>query len=150
MRRIAVLLTIVGTPPRASTALGGGGTDGIEEEPDSQSMASFGRKWQILLQKSATVMTGRLPGFWGTSCYFERGIREAHQPPGPFARGADEAVRPGSSTSTSAIDRPAAEFAKTENQQLAPVERRVRCGGAPTREGIKSSIAPARNVGARA
>jgi len=46
-------------------------------------MASFGRKWQILLQKSATVMTGRLPGFWGTSCYFapfgERGIREAHQ-----------------------------------------------------------------------
>ena len=56
--------------------------------------------------------------------------------PGPFDRGADQAVRPGSSTSTSAIDRPAAEFAKTENQRLAPVEqRRVRCGGAPPAKG---------------
>ena len=29
-----------------------------------------GRNWQILLQKSATVTARRLPGFWGTSCYF--------------------------------------------------------------------------------
>ena len=38
---------------------------------------------------------------------------------------------------------------KTSGSAPVPI-RRVRCGGAPTREGIKSSIAPARNVGARA
>ena len=74
------------------------------------------------------------------------------EPPARSIAAGGEAVDPVAANSTSAIDRPAAEFAKyRENRRLAPVEqRRARCGGAPPPPRDNEQHRASRNVGERA